>query len=1502
MRKLYFLLFTLLFFFAATKETFAQYCTVTFPAANVEPITLVKFNTINNVTSAATSQPAYEDFTAISTTVLKEQSYTMTVEGNTAGDFLTFIDVYIDWNQDQDFDDVGEHFFIGTIENSTGTDGIQAIADIEIPAGATTGTTRMRVIKKFSSSALPCNTTSYGQAEDYTLTVADAPACIAPPGGGTIQGPSGNVCPNVPFPLTISGATFGSGLTYQWQSSPDGTTWTDISGANAKAYTATQTAATYYRRVTTCSGQSVPSTSLLVGINAVADCYCETGSEDADFEYIGNVMITGGVNNNTDNTTYSNYVTTNVATVFQGQQVKVTIEKGVSDWYSTDIAYVFADFNQDGDFNDPGELVGSKGGATSPYVISFVVPPTATLGNTRLRIKFGDTFFFFDINTDDPCQTSYSYGETEDYGLLITVPPSCVPPSGLVALPASPSQELLSWNASSTNPSGGYIWEIRSFGDGGSGAAGLEATGTTAAGVTTATATGLTGGTTYFAWVRADCGGGDLSMWEGPVQFTTVCDPTTIPFFQNFDAAVEPDLPPCVIIQDQNEATSWKMWYGGSPAASSDPASIRYEWNADTPADDWFFLQGMTLTAGKTYTLSFKYKASDGPAYIENLEVKYGASPNVAGMTAGTLFTQTGIESNIDSPFETASVSFTPSATGVYYLGFHAFSDADMAFLYIDDIAVESCATPAEVKAYSTTPTTADVYFTSAGSNFVIEYGPVGFAPGIGATAGTGTVITGVTSPVSITGLTADTEYDIYVRQSCDGGSEFSLNAMTTVRTLCDATTVPYLIDFEDANTPDVPGCTSTFDANGNSGTFWNDGTGGQWEVFDSQFGDPTFISGSKSLLYVYDPVNTNRPADDWFYTRGLNLTAGQSYRLKFYYKGAFGPDFFEKLEVKYGTIASPAGMSTGTLFTDDNILTNLDSDFDSVRVDFTPTSSGVYYLGFHAFSEADQGIIILEDISVRVTPIVDAGIPSIKETLPTCPTPNFVMTAKVVNYNLTPLNLATYPITVTASITGAATTTLTTNVSTGTIAPGDTLQVPLPAFTFNAGLHNIVFKVTNPNDSENANDAYSTSVYVNPTPIAAVFTPANPQSCALITTQFATAPPTPVELPAVSSGAISVAVPDNTPAGITNSLTVAGVPPGAVVTGIKVTLNMTHTYISDMIINLKAPNGKILNLFNGKGGSGDNLVNTVISSASTTAIPNAGAPFTNTYRPDGANGVGPTGLLSNVSTFADLYSIGNGDWTLGLRDVFSGDLGVLTSWSITITYGFPHPAVTWLPVTGLFTDAAGTIPYVAGTSAYSVYANPASETTYTVTSTAAGCTNSSTVTVKPLAVIANWPTKICISDELVALTASPVGGIWSGIGVSGNNFIPGATAVGTYPLTYRYTNASGCTASTTITAKVEDCPERIRLLRDDAVILFPNPNNGLFNIRINSVLYNNLIMRVYTNSGLLVQNRKLTGLAYGRVVPIDLTSLPSGAYMVQFYYEGGARTSDKTFPVIIGK
>ena len=54
-------------------------------------------------------------------------------------------------------------------------------------------------------------------------------------------------CPSFTSDLTLD--ISGTEMLYQWQSSPDSTTWSDVTGATAAAYTATVTATTYYRCV-----------------------------------------------------------------------------------------------------------------------------------------------------------------------------------------------------------------------------------------------------------------------------------------------------------------------------------------------------------------------------------------------------------------------------------------------------------------------------------------------------------------------------------------------------------------------------------------------------------------------------------------------------------------------------------------------------------------------------------------------------------------------------------------------------------------------------------------------------------------------------------------------------------------------------------------------------------------------------------------------------------------------------------------------------------------------------------------------------------------------------------------------------------------------------------------------------------------------------------------------------------------------------------------------------
>ena len=141
----------------------------------VEPITLVNFAGINNVTDAAINgTPAHEDFTSISGDVEQGMSYSITLEGNTNGNNINRFVVFIDWNQNEILDNTNEVYEItNTLVNSTGLDGIQVTATINVPAGANLGTTSMRVKKILGTTDYlnPCLGADNGQVEDYTINV-----------------------------------------------------------------------------------------------------------------------------------------------------------------------------------------------------------------------------------------------------------------------------------------------------------------------------------------------------------------------------------------------------------------------------------------------------------------------------------------------------------------------------------------------------------------------------------------------------------------------------------------------------------------------------------------------------------------------------------------------------------------------------------------------------------------------------------------------------------------------------------------------------------------------------------------------------------------------------------------------------------------------------------------------------------------------------------------------------------------------------------------------------------------------------------------------------------------------------------------------------------------------------------------------------------------------------------------------------------------------------------
>jgi len=459
------------------------YPNVSFPSS-VEPITNVNFAGIDNTTSATVGgTPALEDFTAISGNVAPGGTFHISVQGNTAGAFTTKVNVFFDWDQSGSFD-AGEEVQIGDLIDSTGTDGKTVETDIVVPMGAVTGSTRMRVMKKWNSYATPNNTTGYGQAEDYTLNVA--PASNAPTVAKAFA--PAQVWAGDPSTLTItlnnaSNAVDAILTADLVDTFPTNVVVADTPNASTTCGSGTVTAVAGSGSVTLASGASIPASgSCTISVDvesAVNGTYTNTiaaGALQTDqgnspfaananlkigftfpepycaFNVTSNVepithVLFAGIDNTTSATVNATPAlenfTTIIGSVAQGDTVPMALE-GNSDGSFTNHFMVYVDWNQDGDFSDAdesypaGSITASTGTDGQQALSSIAVPGTALNGPTRMRVTKN-----YNTPTASACG-SVAFGQAEDYTLLVG------PPTPSVAKAFSPGTVLVNQDSTLT--------------------------------------------------------------------------------------------------------------------------------------------------------------------------------------------------------------------------------------------------------------------------------------------------------------------------------------------------------------------------------------------------------------------------------------------------------------------------------------------------------------------------------------------------------------------------------------------------------------------------------------------------------------------------------------------------------------------------------------------------------------------------------------------------------------------------------------------------------------------------------------------------------------------------------------------------------------------------------------------------------------------------------------------------------------------------------------------
>jgi hypothetical protein len=244
------------------------YCAASGSNTQYEWISNVKFNTINNTT---TGSGGYANYTSISTTVNKGSAYTVTLTPTFASTAYTeYFRVYIDYNGDLDFSDAGE-----LVYSSPGTTAAVS-ASISIPTTAITGNVRMRVMMKDGAITGPCESFTYGEVEDYTLSIQAGTT------GTTCSAPTGMSNSNVGTTSATVSWTASSGAsnyTLQYKKST-ATSWTSVSTSNTSFnLTGLSSSTTYNWQVrTNCTSGS---SSFVAGPNFTTQATISTSCTDS---------------------------------------------------------------------------------------------------------------------------------------------------------------------------------------------------------------------------------------------------------------------------------------------------------------------------------------------------------------------------------------------------------------------------------------------------------------------------------------------------------------------------------------------------------------------------------------------------------------------------------------------------------------------------------------------------------------------------------------------------------------------------------------------------------------------------------------------------------------------------------------------------------------------------------------------------------------------------------------------------------------------------------------------------------------------------------------------------------------------------------------------------------------------------------------------------------------------------------------------------------------------
>ena len=213
--------------------------------------------------------------------------------------------------------------------------------------------------------------------------------------------------------------------------------------------------------------------------------------------------------------------------------------------------------------------------------------------------------------------------------------------------------------------------------------------------ISSATSIATTQSVTASTYYQAVVSCGINSATSTPIQIQIATTTTnTVPYFEGFEGiGAAGQLPNC----SWTKTGDWTTNIGAQSNNRFPRTGTKYahtSWST-IAGGDYIYTNGIQLNAGTTYSVSSFYVV-DGASGWDEISVLYGPNQSTVGLT--NINTMTALTNTV---YNNLSGTFTPTASGIYYLAFKAVAPTTTPwYLSIDDISLDvapACITPPSI-------------------------------------------------------------------------------------------------------------------------------------------------------------------------------------------------------------------------------------------------------------------------------------------------------------------------------------------------------------------------------------------------------------------------------------------------------------------------------------------------------------------------------------------------------------------------------------------------------------------------------------------------------------------------------------------------------------------------------------------------------------------------------------------------------------------------------------